>query len=418
MDAPAAAGGTIAATLTWHEAGRHDWQAVVVGAGTAGAATALRLAAGGLRTLLVERHDFPRDKVCGCCLSQRAVCELGRLGDGALPAAAVPLGTVRLAHRGRWARLPLPAGRVVSRAALDASLVRLAIAAGAHWLPGVQVAVVDDTADRPGEAVTVLLRPEGRASSAGPPLRASLVVLAAGLVDHVRIAGPASATRVPAHRIARGSRIGVGGILPPTCCELPAGELVMAVGRDGYCGIVRLEDGRVDLAAAIDRAAVARHADPAEVIIDILEQATPVPGRLLPTARAVRDGAFRVTPALTRHAPLVAGSSGRIFRIGDAAAYVEPFTGEGMGWALSSARILAESVLGPSGLLPPAEAAAAYRAAHRRSFGPVHARCRFVAGILRRPLAVAAAVAVARGLPWAARRLLPAVIGVRRMGGG
>jgi flavin-dependent dehydrogenase len=183
--------------------------------------------------------------------------------------------------------------------------------------------------------------------------------------------------------------------------------------------VVRLEDGRIDVAAAIDRSALATHADPARAIAALLAETTALPDGLLPAATAIRAAAFHVTPALTRSAPLVAGESGRILRIGDAAGYVEPFTGEGIGWALSSSRILADAVLAPSGLLPPATAAARYRAAHRREFGPVHARCRFVAGILRRPVVVAAAVASANALPWAARRLVPRVVGARssRSGG-
>ena len=410
MDA-LSAGAMIDATIAPHDAGHVAWHAVVVGAGPAGAAAAIRLAAHGLRTLLVDRHHFPRDKVCGCCLSRRALDELDRLGAASLPADAVPLAAVRLAHRGRWARLPLPAGRVVSRAALDAALVRQAIAAGAHWLPGVQVAALDDTAARPEGAVSVVLRPEAGASADSVSIEAALVVLAGGLVEHVRIGSPETKGRIRAHRIAPGSRLGVGGILPATTCALPAGELVMAVGRQGYCGVVRLEDGRIDVAAAVDRGALAPHADPARAIADILGEPGPRPAGLLPDRDTLLAATFRVTPALTRHAPLVADGSGRILRSGDTAAYVEPFTGEGIGWALSSSRILATAVLGPTGLLPPAAGAARYLAGHRRAFGPVHARCRFVAAVLRHPRAVSAAVAVARAMPWAARRILPAVVG-------
>lgn len=403
----------IEATISPHEAGGIPWQVVVVGAGPAGAAAAIRLAARGLRTLLVERHHFPRDKVCGCCLSQRALGELERLGPSALPAAAVPLDAVRLAHRGRSAGLPLPAGRVVSRSALDAALVRRAIAAGAHWLPGARVTAIDDGIEQEEAPATLFLQHEATTSAEPQPVAAELVVLAAGLVDHVRVKGPEPSGSAATHRIARGSRIGVGGILPATACGLPAGELVMAVGRQGYCGLVRLDDGRIDVAAAVDRAALATHADPAGAIAAILAETTGLPDGHLPEATAIRAAAFHVTPALTRSAPLVAGGSGRILRIGDAAGYVEPFTGEGIGWALSSGRILADAVLGPAGLLPPAAAAARYRAAQRREFGPVHARCRFVAAVLRRPVVVAAAVATANALPWAARCFVPRVVGAR-----
>ena len=136
---------SITATLTADAAAGIAWQAIVVGAGPAGAATAWRLAARGVRTLLVDRHPFPRPKVCGCCLSPRAVRELRDLAPEALPDAAIPLESVLLAHGRRFAAVPLSAGRVISRDLLDPHLVGRAIAAGCHWLPGVHVASVVDT---------------------------------------------------------------------------------------------------------------------------------------------------------------------------------------------------------------------------------------------------------------------------------
>lgn len=411
MIASAHAPHELAATITGAAAAHTPWHAVVVGAGPAGAAAAWRLAAAGLRVLLVDRHALPRGKVCGCCLSTRALRELDALGPAALPDAAIPLDTVRLAHRGRCTAIPLPAGRVVSRETLDWHLVGQAIAAGCHWLPGITVAALHDSEDPGTSAVELEVTVAGGASPRSLLIRAAVVVLATGLADHVRITGGhATAEREP-RRIAPRSRIGVGGVLAASACGLPAGELVMAVGNEGYCGIVRLDDGRLDVAAALDRVAVAREADPARAVARLLDEAASGIAGHLPAADAILGAAFRATPALTRHAPLVSGAGRRIFRVGDAAGYVEPFTGEGMGWALASSRLLAESLLSAGGLRSPVEAAPRYRAAHRRAFASLHARCRAVAEGLRRPTLVAAAVAAARAMPWAARRLVPAMIG-------
>ncbi|HSG47467.1 MAG TPA: FAD-dependent monooxygenase, partial [Longimicrobiales bacterium] len=61
------------------------WDAVVVGAGPAGALTAALAARRGLATLLVERSAFPRWKVCGACLNPAGVAVLRWAGlDGIL----------------------------------------------------------------------------------------------------------------------------------------------------------------------------------------------------------------------------------------------------------------------------------------------------------------------------------------------
>ena len=409
---------TVAATIDTVTATGTSWHAVVVGAGPAGAAAAWRLAAAGLRVLLVDRHTLPRSKVCGCCLSRRALRELDDLGPQALPRFAMPLDAVQLAHGGRCIRIPLPAGRVVSRDTLDAHLVRQAIAAGCHWLPGTSIAAVDDSAANGTSPVRLHVADGPSAAAQGCVIEADTMILATGLADHVRITGDTASIDRQARQIAPGSRIGVGGVLAASASGPPAGELVMAVGNEGYCGIVRLDDGRLDVAAALDRAAVTREADPARAVVRLLDEAADRSAGHLPDPDAIRAAVFRATPPLTRRAPLVSGVARRIFRVGDAAGYVEPFTGEGIGWALASARILADSLLAPHGRRSAADAADRYEAAYRRQFTAFHARCRFVANGLRQPAIVAAAVAAARAMPWAARRIVPAMIGAGGPGDG
>jgi flavin-dependent dehydrogenase len=236
--------------------GTGRWECVVVGAGPAGAATALRLARGGLRVLLIDRATMPRGKVCGCCLSPVALDELARLRlDGRLAGAPalIPLEAMTLIQ-GAWsARFAFRGGAVVSRERLDTAIVEAGIDAGIDWLPGVEVVSV--TADGDGdEAVSVTVR--NAVNATVTTIRADRCVLATGLVDRVGGDGKERA-RPPQRRSSEGRcLIGVGTTLPSTAIDLLAGELRMVVGRLGYCGLVRLEDGRIDVAAAIDRGAV------------------------------------------------------------------------------------------------------------------------------------------------------------------
>ncbi|MGB4257034.1 MAG: FAD-dependent oxidoreductase, partial [Phycisphaerae bacterium] len=104
----------------------------IVGAGPAGASAAIRLARAGRRVVLIDRKHFPRQKVCGGCLSGPAVARLRELLDEGQPLPGVAatcitfvIGNYRLTCRsdGRT--------QVVHRAELDAVLVEAATKAGA-----------------------------------------------------------------------------------------------------------------------------------------------------------------------------------------------------------------------------------------------------------------------------------------------
>jgi menaquinone-9 beta-reductase len=56
------------------------YDALVIGGGPGGAATAFHLARGGARVLLCEKQTYPRDKVCGDGLTPRAVAQLDAMG--------------------------------------------------------------------------------------------------------------------------------------------------------------------------------------------------------------------------------------------------------------------------------------------------------------------------------------------------
>ena len=114
--------------------GVEDWDLVVVGAGPAGATTALSAlrADPGLKVLLLDRESFPRDKSCGDGIAPHAVDVLGALGaadvvEGWTPLQRLELSRGRRRVSGRMAR-PV---WVIPRETFDARLVDHAVAAGA-----------------------------------------------------------------------------------------------------------------------------------------------------------------------------------------------------------------------------------------------------------------------------------------------
>jgi flavin-dependent dehydrogenase len=305
---------------TLEEVAARLWDVVVVGAGPAGALAAYETARRGLGVLLVERAAFPRWKVCGSCLNGWALATLAGAGLGGLMdrLGAVPLDRLHLAARGRRARLPLPRGAALSRSAFDAALVEAAVAAGATFLPQTQAALAGTTAG----ARRVRLSQEGRQGELG----ARVVLAAGGLGTRLAV----EEFTAPAET---GSRIGAGAIADAGPAFYAPGTIFMAYGEGGYVGLVRLEDGRLDVAAALDPALVRRAGGLGQAAAGVLAEVG------FPAVPDLAAAAWRGTPRLTRRASRLAAE--RVFVLGDAAGYIEPFTGEGIAWALAAAAAVA-----------------------------------------------------------------------------
>ncbi|MCG8650334.1 MAG: hypothetical protein MI861_10915, partial [Pirellulales bacterium] len=115
-----------------------------------------------------------------------------------------------------------------------------------------------------------------------------------------------------------------------------SGVIYMACGDDGYVGAVKLADGRLDVAAALRSGAQAsRSHSPRERVFQLLA------GSKFSHWSLRETSPLMTTPPLRRRR--LAGRQ-RILAIGDAAGYVEPFTGEGMTWAMHSGLAAAEHI--------------------------------------------------------------------------
>lgn len=349
----------------------HD--AIVIGAGPAGAVAARELARRGHSVLLADKAHFPRPKVCGCCLNGSAVSTLRRLGLEHVLASGVPLRDVRIGAGRRAARVKLPGGVALSREAFDAALVREAERAG--------VQVREGTTAKLGDAGDVLLGAEH--------VRPKVSIIASGLTG-------GDATPAP------GSRIGAGVCVPAgaALAFFTPGTIFMATGSGGYVGLVRVEDGRLDVAAAFDVAFVKSEGGLGPAAEAVLESVGwPVPPGLAALP-------WKGTPALTRRAKRLAGE--RWFAIGDAAGYVEPFTGEGMAWAVASAAAVAPIAARGVQEWTPA-LTREWEAAYRRAIGRRQYVCRTVSRVLRAPALTAAAVRALSVFPFLSRPVVGAL---------
>jgi flavin-dependent dehydrogenase len=371
---------TLAATLTLNQAASRQWPVVVIGAGPAGALAARALAQNGLDVLVVDKAAFPRTKVCGCCLNGRALGTLraAGLGDLSEKLAAVPLGDFYLAGRGHSARVPLSGGMALSREAFDTALVQKAIEAGAAFLPRT-MAILPIQSNHKERA---FLLSQGEAAVR---VTAQVALAADGLGGQLLArAGFNPAPPAP------GARMGAGLVVQDGPSFYRPGTIYMACSSFGYLGLVRLEDGRLDLAAALDVQAVRSAGGPAALAVRILQEVN------WPTPAEWANRAWRGTLPLTRRPVYVAAH--RVFALGDAAGYVEPFTGEGMAWALASALAVAPLAARAvdrwhPGLLHE------WNSQHRMLIRRRQFVCRAAAGLLRRPMLTRACIQTLRFLP-------------------
>lgn len=314
---------TPAATLSLDEAAVRAWDVVVIGAGPAGALAARQAARHGARTLLVERKAFPRGKVCGACLNQAAlsVLESAGLSTRLAGLAGQPLRSFQLQCGSQRLCTALPGGLAVSRSRLDAALAQAAVDSGAMFLPETAARVAALGSGAEGEFRLVQLN----ASSGGSGAVRARVVLAADGLGHSCLEGHAEFDA----RVHPRSRIGMGRTFIESPGFYRPGTIYMAVGTGGYVGLVQVEAGRLNVAAAIDPDFLKQHATASSAIAAILTEAN------MPVPCDPDEGGWQGTLPLTRHSRRLAGR--RILLLGDAAGYVEPFTGEGMAWAFSAA---------------------------------------------------------------------------------
>jgi flavin-dependent dehydrogenase len=139
---------------------------------------------------------------------------------------------------------------------------------------------------------------------------------------------------------------------------------------------VRLEDGRLNLAAALDPNWVRECGGPGQAVVELIAESG------WPAVPDLAELSWRGTPSLTRRARRRA--SHRLFLIGDAAGYIEPFTGEGMAWALTAGRAVAPLAARAAQEWHP-DLARAWERTYRQLLGRRQLVCEGVAALLRSP---------------------------------
>lgn len=365
---------------------------IVVGAGPAGAATAILLAERGVPVLVLDRAAFPRAKICGEYLSPEAAGILDRLGilktldaAGAAQLAGMritaPDGTTLLgSYRaiGEW-RPYRGHALAVCRDTLDAALVERLRALPVDFRERVRVT---DVVVEGGDVVGVTaLDAEHRAVA----FRARLVIAADGRNS---VVAERLGLRAP-HRLRRMALVTyVTGL--PDCRGV--GEIF--VDPPDYAILNPFALDRVNLSVVVPLAHAAPWASRLDTFLAARVRQMPHLARRLAGARY--EGPVRAMGPLAYR--VRAPRAGGVLLVGDASGFYDPFTGEGVFGALRSAEMAADvAVTALRARDCSASALAAYARARRQAF---HGKERVTRAlqflIRRRRLANLAAHALAR----------------------
>jgi len=285
----------------------------IVGGGPAGASCAAFCAAAGLRTLVLEREKFPREKVCGDCINPACWPVLERL-EVAHEIRNWPHGILDavefISIGGRKLRVDLPSGEqieiAIKRSLFDHVLLKRARKLGAEIREEVTVIALDRTAAdnwkidvvRETFAARVVVGADGRNSS----------------VARLRNLLP----RPERERVALQAHI-----------PLPrdfGNCVVLQFLPQGYSGQAPVNDSELNLCLVGRPPTISSLRVWAEREFNLRKEQT-----------------WRTITPLTRAPISVAHEN--LFFIGDAARVVEPFTGEGIYYALRSGELAARTII-------------------------------------------------------------------------
>lgn len=303
---------------------RSSVEHLVIGGGPAGSMLAMRLAAAGREVVLLEKERGPHDKVCGEFLSREAVEYLRQAGIEPLDLGACAIQYVRLHARRKIVGAELPFTALsLSRRVMDEVLLAKAEGAGCVVRRGSFV----EKMHAAGNRWWVGLR-------GGRTIDAKTVFLATGKHD------------LNGWERGRGSQNDLIGFkmhwrLAPAQMTTLGGVMELFLFRGGYGGLSLVEGNTANLCLVVRKNRLRQLGGWAHLQRAILAEVRGMRERL-------RDG----EPCWTKPLAISSipygyscGSPGGVWRVGDQAAVIPSFTGDGMSIALHSAALAAEMYL-------------------------------------------------------------------------
>lgn len=309
---------------------REGYDVCVIGAGPAGATAACRLAEAGIDTILLDRANFPRDKVCGDGIGPRALRVLERLGlypSGEFP-GRYRLEGIRIGSPSRRVlevsvleHPEVGAGYVIPRERFDGWLLHEAVKKGAVLWEGTEVRQVE--AQKGG------LRVSGSRLGRPVAINARFAIAAWGARPG-KVAGPYPSSG-PGERFSvvamRAYFKGLHGAGPFMEIHFDP-ELV-----PGYGWVFPTGHRSANIGYGIRQDCLRRKGIPLRQLFEAFLDTNPTVRLYLQNARQVSAPRGATIPFRTLRLPV---ARGRVLLVGDAAGFADPLTGEGIGTAMES----------------------------------------------------------------------------------
>ncbi len=372
----------------------------IVGAGPAGSSLAIRLAENGFDTVLIEREKFPRQKLCGEFISPECLPHFEKLGvlDSMLTAGGDRIYETLFFEKGGKS-IAIPSGWFggggsfalsLSRAEMDDRLLKRATETGVAVFESTNVNGLELDQDRV-ETITT------RAEDAGiMEIEADIFVDATGRAGTLaRLIGK-SANVSPEH-LQKPSFVGFKAHV--TGAEIAKGRCEIYSFPGGYAGLSNVENDRANLCFLVRSEIVRTVAGGGHEIVKRVVLKNNRASETIGNISAEDWLAVSINGFGTKSlAP-----ARNLFTVGDAASFIDPFTGSGMVMALESSGILANVII--ANRESPERIAAEYSSAYHQRF----ARRLRICSALRRSAfmpKLATAVVASLALSSGARRLL------------
>ena len=350
---------------------------IIVGAGPAGASAAIRLAQNGFQVTLVEREKFPRQKLCGEFISPECLAHFRELGviDEMLSAGGERITkTVFYEPNGKFVAVPSEwfsqggAGALgLSRAEMDFRLLEKAKAVGVEVLEETQaigllteneiagVKVRDEHGETKEISADLTIDATGRARVLGKLAEKSFSPQSRRAAENLK---KSQRTKDKGQRTKL-----VGFKTHLSGAEIESGVCEIYFFRGGYGGLSRVENNLANHCFLIQSEIVKKFGGDAGRIVREIVFQNKRAAAAMKNAQADFDW---LAVSVDGFGVKDLNPAPRLLSIGDAGAFIDPFTGSGMLMALESGALLARSVAENNFSL--AKIAESYKQRHAEKF--------------------------------------------------